>query len=108
MGAGAIAFHGRKPCKSPAFCYAFPIVSEHIDNLVSIEIPLHGVVPTGHWWEDDGSCWRAVCDEFADARGWRWRPENWKAFAKERPEGPLRDYYLPPDFADRIAAHKSA
>lgn len=42
----------------------------------------------GSHWEEDGSCWEAVLDHGA-AKGWRWRPNNWKAFAKEGPEGEM-------------------
>lgn len=49
-------------------------------------------LPKGLWWEDDGSCWRAIVDEHCGEQGWRWQPANPKAFAKETPEGEMTDF----------------
>lgn len=49
-------------------------------------------LPTGNLWESDGSCWEAVIEP-REERGWRWRPKNWKALAKEGPEGEMTDHF---------------
>lgn len=40
--------------------------------------------PIGPLYEDDGSCWTAIVDS-RESKGWRWRPNNWDAFAKGEP-----------------------
>ena len=49
-------------------------------------------LPTGNFWEDDGSCWQYSTD-FPDARGYRLRPMNVRAFEKGEPTGPMYDFY---------------
>jgi hypothetical protein len=52
-------------------------------------------LPTGHWFEEDGSCWQAeVCEQHPlTGRDWRWSPLNFKAFAKEEPQGEMLPHY---------------
>lgn len=62
---------------------------------MKIVIPITlGNLPDGNRWEADGSCWEAVAEQ-GEPNGWRWRPKNWKAFAKEGPEGEMTDFVLP-------------
>lgn len=51
-------------------------------------------LPVGLWFEQDGSCWRAVECEPHPITGldWRWGPANMKAFAKEGPQGEMTDH----------------
>jgi hypothetical protein len=63
-------------------------------------------LPNGLHWEADGSCWEAIrCNRAVQGCDWRWRPMNWKAFAKGEPEGEMLDVYLPSDLAERLTAH---
>ena len=48
-------------------------------------------IPPGNKWEKDGACWMAVWDSHEKA-GWRWRPQNIKAFEKDGPTGEMYDY----------------
>lgn len=53
-------------------------------------------LPIGLLWEDDGCCWRAIRENPATAGcDWRWRPENWRAFAKGEPDSEMTDTPLP-------------
>lgn len=52
-------------------------------------------LPTGRWWEVDGSCWRAVACEPHPTTGkdWRWEPCNFTAFGKGEPSGEMYPHY---------------
>jgi hypothetical protein len=77
-------------------------LSEHIP-LVSRKVPItRDNLPEGLQWEEDGACWRAERDNY-DPRGWRWSPRNYKAFAKEEPEGPMTDFVRPLNLGHSIS-----
>ena len=56
---------------------------------VTIPITIDNL-PKGPRWEADGACWTAILDS-SEPDGWRWRPNNWKAFGKENPQGEMTD-----------------
>jgi hypothetical protein len=64
-----------------------------MDNEMSYSVPIRvDSLPEGLHWEIDGSCWECI-KESGESKGWRWRPMNLKAFAKEAPEGEMTDFY---------------
>jgi len=57
----------------------------------TIKLTRHNL-PLGIFWEEDGSAWSAsITNHQVEGCDWRWRPLNWKAFAKERPDGEMTD-----------------
>lgn len=77
----------------------------HIDNIRSVTMPITlDMLPSPTLWEQDGSCWRADVDE-QEAKGWRWFPLNWSAFAKGEPQGELSEF--PPGVLERLTAARS-
>ena len=70
-------------------------MSDNLNTLKEIDNEVKRIcidnLPKGLHFEKDGSCWECVNE--SGSLGWRWRPMNWKAFAKEFPEGEMTDFY---------------
>ncbi len=63
-----------------------------MENVKTATLPLTlGNLPKHPLYEADGSCWQAIKWP-SEPRGWRWQPMNWKAFAKEEPEGETTEF----------------
>jgi hypothetical protein len=80
----------------------------HEIETTSVTIPITADnLPKGPRWEDDGSCWKAIrCNPATQGCDWRWQPINEKAFAKDGPEGEMRDY--PPDAFAKLSEYAKA
>lgn len=50
-------------------------------------------LPSGNFWEVDGSCWQYEADQ--SLSGYRMKPMNVKAFEKREPMGSMTPFYLP-------------